>query len=130
MKLDREVRVGLIGAGNLGAALVRYHQRSPVHKPLQIIALFDVDEKKVGRKISDVEIFHTDQLDVKIKELGIKMMILTFPAVNVQQIVDVCVNSGIKSILNFVPAAIKTPPGIKVQNADVTLDLQSLSYYT
>ncbi len=130
LKLDRELRVGLIGAGNLGAALVRYHQRSPVHKPLQIVALFDIDEKKVGRKIADVEIFALDELSGKIQELGIRMMILSFPAINVQQVVDVCVDSGIKSFLNFVPAAIKTPPGIKVQNSDVTLDLQSLAYYT
>ncbi len=130
LKLDREIRVGLIGAGNLGVALVRYHQRSPVHKPLQIVALFDNDEKKIGRKVADVEIYPIDQLDAKIKEYGLKMMILAFPAVNVQQVVDVCVESGIKSFLNFVPAAIKTPSGIKVQNSDVTLDLQSLAYYT
>ncbi|TCL64810.1 redox-sensing transcriptional repressor [Hydrogenispora ethanolica] len=130
LKLDREVRVGLIGAGNLGAALVRYHQRSPVHKPLQIVALFDNDEKKVGRKVAEVEIYHIDQLSVKIRELNIKMMILAFPAVNVQEIVDACVENGITSFLNFVPASIKTPPGIKVQNSDVTLDLQSLAYYT
>ena len=58
------------------------------------------------------------------------MMILAFPAVDVQQVVDVCVENGIKSFLNFVPAAIKIPPGIKMQNSDVTMDLQSLAYYT
>jgi redox-sensing transcriptional repressor len=130
LKLNREISVGLIGAGNLGAALVRYHQKSQIHKPLEIVALFDIDEKKIGRKIADVEIYDLQDLAVKIRELGIKMMILTFPAVNAQEIVHICVESGVKSFLNFVPASIKTPPGVKLRTSDVTLELQSLGYYT
>lgn len=130
LKLNQEIRVGLIGVGNLGSALVKYHQKSRIHHPLEIIALFDVDEKKIGKKIVDVEIFHLNQLSAKIKELGIKMMILTFPAVDVQQVVDTCIESGVKSFLNFVPATIKIPSGIKMQTADVTLEMQSLAYYT
>lgn len=130
LKLDREIRVGLIGAGNLGAALVRYHQKNRVHQPLEIVALFDVDEKKIGRKIADVEVYPTDQLANVIGELEIKMMILTFPAENVQHIVDVCVESGVKSFLNFVPASVKVPDGVKLRTSDVTLELQSLAYYT
>lgn len=130
LKLNREVRVGLIGAGNLGAALVRYHQKNQTHRPLEIVALFDVDEKKVGRRVSEVEIFHLDHLDDKIKELQIKMMILTFPAVNVQTVVDKCIAAGVKSFLNFVPTSIKIPEGIKMQTSDVTLELQCLAHYT
>lgn len=130
LKLNQEIRVGLIGAGNLGGALVNYHQRSKVHQPLEIVALFDVDEKKIGRRIVDVPVYHLEQLPLKIKELGIKMMILAFPAVDVQRVVDICIENGVTSFLNFVPASIKTPPGVKLQTADVTLELQSLAYYT
>ncbi len=130
LKLDREIPIGLIGAGNLGAALVRYHQKNRIHQPLEIVALFDIDERKIGRKIADVEIYSIDRLAVKIRELLIKVMILAFPAVNVQQIVDICIENGVKSFLNFIQIPIKTPPGIKVQTADVTLELQSLAYYT
>jgi redox-sensing transcriptional repressor len=130
LKLDREIRIGLIGAGNLGAALVRYHQKNRIHQPLEIIALFDTDEKKIGRKIADVEVYSLGQLAEKIWELKIKVMILAFPAVNVQQTVDICVENGVKSFLNFIQTPIKTPPGIKVQTADVTLELQSLAYHT
>lgn len=130
MKLNREIRVGLIGTGNLGAALVRYHQKNRTHRPLEIVALFDVDPKKVGRKISEIDIYPMEQLESKIAALQIKMMILTFPAVNVQEVVDRCVDSGVKSFLNFVPTPLKTPEGIKVQTSDVTLELQCLAYYT
>lgn len=129
LQLDREVRIGLIGAGNLGAALVRYHQKNKSHQLLQIVALFDVDERKIGRKVSDVEVYDVQALAAKIKELDVNIIILTFPAVNVQEIVDICIASGIKSFLNFIPVQLKTPPGIKVQTSDVTLDLQSLAYY-
>jgi redox-sensing transcriptional repressor len=130
LKLNQEIRVGLIGAGNLGAALVRYHQKNRVHQPLEIVALFDVDEKKIGRKIADVEVYHIDQLSITVRDLEIKMMILTFPAENVQQIIDSCIENGVKSFLNFVPASVKIPAGVKLRTSDVTLELQSLAYYT
>lgn len=130
LKLDREIRVGLIGVGNLGAALVRYHQKSPVHRPLQIVALFDIDENKVGRKFADVEVYPLGELESRIIELQIKLMILAFPAVNVQEVVDLCIKNGVKSFLNFVPAAVKVPPEVKLHTSDVTLELQSLAYYT
>ena len=130
LKLHQEVRVGLIGAGNLGAAIVRYHQKSRVHHPLEIVALFDIDDKKVGRKIADVEVYHLNQLIEKIKQFDIKIMILTFPAVDVQQVFDLCCENGIKSFLNFVPLSLKVPPGVKLRTSDVTLELQSLAHYT
>ncbi len=130
LQLDQEIRVGLIGAGNLGAALVRYHQKNRVHQPLEIVALFDIDEKKIGRKIADVEVFSLEQLPQIIREQDIRMMILTFPASNVQEVVDTCIENGVKSFLNFVPASIKIPPGVKLRTSDVTLELQSLAYYT
>lgn len=130
LKLNREIKIGLIGAGNLGAALVRYHQKSKDHEPLDIVAIFDIDEKKVGTKIADVEIFHMNDLRRKITELNIRMMILAFPAEGVQSVVDCCIDSGVKTFLNFVPASLKVPAGVKVQTSDVTLELQSLVYYT
>ncbi|HBF39934.1 MAG TPA: redox-sensing transcriptional repressor Rex [Firmicutes bacterium] len=130
LKLNQEIRVGLIGAGNLGAALVRYHQKNRAHQPLEIVALFDIDEKKVGRKIADVEVFHTDKLANAIHEMEIKMMILAFPAENVQHIIDICIENGVKSFLNFVPASVKVPEGVKLRTSDVTLELQGLAYYT
>ncbi|HBE78377.1 MAG TPA: redox-sensing transcriptional repressor Rex [Firmicutes bacterium] len=130
LKLDQEIRVGLIGAGNLGAALVRYHQKNRVHQPLEIVALFDVDDKKIGRKIADVEVFDIGKLSSIIRNLDIKMMILTFPAANVQQVVDICIASGVKSFLNFVPVSLKVPAEVKLRTSDVTLELQSLAYYT
>lgn len=130
MKLNREIKIGLIGAGNLGGALVRYHQKSQAHHPIEIVAIFDVDEKKIGKKIADVEIFDLCQLVPKIKELEIKLMIMAFPAENAQRILDQCVENGVKTFLSFVPVALKVPEGVKLQTSDVTLELQSLVYYT
>ncbi|HOP75589.1 MAG TPA: hypothetical protein PLC07_11150 [Bacillota bacterium] len=44
--------------------------------------------------------------------------------------VDCCVANGVKAFLNFVPASLKVPEGVKIQTSDVTLELQSLVYYT
>jgi len=77
-----------------------------------------------------VEIFHINDLSQKINELNIRMMILAFPAEGVQAVVDCCVANGVKAFLNFVPASLKVPEGVKIQTSDVTLELQSLVYYT
>jgi redox-sensing transcriptional repressor len=130
LQLDREVKIGLIGAGNLGAALVGYHQKNRAHQPLEIVAFFDVDPQKIGKKIKEIEVFNIADLGGIITKMNIKMIILAFPAVNVQAIVDTCIVHGVKSFLNFIPVKLKTPEDVKVQTSDVTLDLQSLAYYT
>ncbi len=130
LKLNREIRVGLIGAGNLGAALVGYHQKNQEHRPLEIVALFDVDSQKIGQQIAGVDIYAVSELEKQVVAFQIKMMILAFPAVDAQMTVDRCIQAGVKSFLSFVPASIKVPPGIKLQTADVSLELQSLAYYS
>ena len=55
---------------------------------------------------------------------------LTVPAEAAQKMADICVQAGIKGILNFTPTTLLVPEGVKVNDSDVTVLLQSLSYYT
>lgn len=131
LRLEQEIHVGLIGAGNLGQALLRYSSRpsASTGRDIMIAAAFDNDPKKVGRKVAGVEIFDLDDLERIIDRLEISMIILTVPAESAQEAVDRCTAKGIRAFLNFAPAKLNVGKEIRLQNADVAVELQSLAFY-
>ncbi len=132
LNLDQEIRVGLIGFGSLGHALVRYNQqryREDAHFNLHIVAIFDNDPEKVNRQFEGLSVYPVEQLGEVTRREGLQMAIVTVPAWAAQQVVDRCVEAGIRAILNFAPAKLVVPPGVHLANADVSLEMQRLAYY-
>lgn len=132
LNLDREIRVALIGVGSLGHALVRYNQqryREDQHFNLHIVALFDSDPAKINTYFDGLLIHPVEKLPEVAREQGLQMAIVTVPASAAQQVIDRCVDAGIRAILNFAPAKLTVPPGVHLANADVSLEMQRLAYY-
>jgi len=133
LNVDRTLNVGLVGVGELGTALLRYIFRrfdGDPHYPFRLVAGFDADDSKIGREFEDgVLIHHVDEIGEKVKELDIKMFVITVPANAAQGVVDDCVEAGIKGILNFAPTKIFVPPHVRLHHSDVSLELQQLAYY-
>lgn len=125
--LDKQINIALVGVGNLGAALCQYNRYKGT--ATRIVALFDGNPSKVGRTLGNLEVQPMEKLQEVVDELGIKMAIITVPAEAAQTVTDQLINCGIKVILNFAPALVQAPQNVKIQNADVTTELQSLSYY-
>ncbi|SHJ96514.1 redox-sensing transcriptional repressor [Anaerobranca californiensis DSM 14826] len=125
--LDKQINIALVGVGNLGAALCQYNRYQ--NTSTKIVAIFDGHPAKVGQKIGNLVVHPMEDLSKVVKELNIKMAIIAVPAQAAQGVADQLIDCGIKVILNFAPTLIQVPPGIKVQNADVTTELQSLAYY-
>ena len=91
--------------------------------------LFDVDPGKVGTLVEGVPVRHIDDLEEVTASADIKIGVITVPAQNAQDVVNYAVSKGIKGFLNFAPVRIKAPPGVRIQNSDVTSDLQELGFY-
>jgi redox-sensing transcriptional repressor len=127
LKLDRTIRVAVVGAGHLGIALSNYNRY--LKDNLSISAIFDIDPEKIGKKIGPMEVYHLDRLKEVVESLKIEMAIVTVPASEAQKVVDRLVEAGVKTILNFAPEKLKVPPGVFLRNADLTTELQSLAYY-
>lgn len=123
----REVRVALIGAGHLGQALLNYGGFS--RQGFNLVAAFDEDKRKVGRDIGKADVFSMSDLEKIVKKKNIELVILTTPAPVTQPIVDRLVKCGVKAILNFVPTRLIVPPDVKVHYVDLTIEIESLSYY-
>ena len=124
---DREVRVGLIGVGNLGLALLSYGGFA--RQGFRIVAAFDNDKRKVGSVKNNIEIFNVRELEEKIKVRAIDLVILAVPAEAAQEIVGRVVKAGINAILNFVPTRLVVPDDVKVHYVDLAIEIESLTYY-
>lgn len=107
----------IIGAGNIGTALIKYDDLK--NYGLSILALFDTDPLKVGMTINSKEVFHLSKLPNLVKRLNIDIAILTVPKETAQSCADFLVKSGIKYIWNFTPRVLKADKNIKVWNENL-----------
>ncbi len=126
--LDKKIDTVVIGAGNLGTALTRYN--SAKNPYVNVTAAFDRDSRLVGKKIDNIEIFDIEEAPRYIGGQDIRVAIIAVPAAAAQEAADLVVKSGVRAILNFAPVKLHVPEGVHVHNADLTIELQSLIYYS
>jgi redox-sensing transcriptional repressor len=126
--LDRKLRVAIIGAGNLGLALADYPGFR--QEGFEISALFDSWSQKVGQQSrGGVPIHDINDLKKFVRRDGIRIGVIAVPAEEAQNVADLIVAVGIKAILNFSPGALQVPHGVKLKSVDLTVSLESLSFY-
>jgi len=126
LKLDIVQKVALVGVGNLGSALLAYP--GFVIYGFDITVAFDINPKKVGRKIKNVAIEDVSNLRT-LKKRKIKLAIMAVPREAAQDTAGALVKAGVKGILNFSPCYIIVPKKVKVITIDIAMDLARLPYY-
>jgi redox-sensing transcriptional repressor len=124
---DKTWNVAVIGTGQLGSALLTY----PGFKNhgLDIVATFDADARKIGKKIGDITISPVDDMPKTIKEKKINIGIITVPAKAAQEVAEKLLKCGVECILNFAPISLVVPENIKVKDMDLSRELETLSYF-
>lgn len=126
--LDRHLRVVIIGAGNLGLALADYPGFR--QEGFEIAALFDAANEKIGHESrGGVPIHDIKDLKRLARKERLDIAVIAVPAPRAQPVVDLVVAAGIKAILNFSPGALKVPGEVKLKSVDLTVSLESLSFY-
>ena len=125
--LDKEIPIVLVGVGNLGAALCRYNRYQQT--TTKIVGLFDGHPSKIGQIHGVYQVRPMEELVSFVRQHDIKMAIIAVPMAAAQLVCDILVEAGIKAILNFAPILLNAPNGVRVQNSDVTAELQALAYY-
>jgi redox-sensing transcriptional repressor len=123
---DRQWPIALVGAGNLGRALVGY--KGFGHQGFRVAAVFDVDEAKIGREIDGIRIHALADLPRIVLEHGIRLAILAVPAVAAQDVADKLVEAGIDGVLNFAPVTINLPQQVRIVGVDLAIELEQLSF--
>ena len=126
--LDRTVKVAIVGAGNLGLALADYPGFRQAG--FAIVALFDAEKSKIGhRSKGGVRICDVNDFCTVVKKEGIDIAVLAVPAPAAQTVATQIVAAGVRAILNFSPGSLKVPPQVKLKNMDLTVSLESLSFF-
>lgn len=124
---DKLTNVALIGVGNLGHALLNFnfHQNSNV----RISAAFDVNDDIINTVQSGVPVYSMAEMAEQMKDQQINVAILTVPEDTAQDVTDQLVKIGVHGVLNFTPLRLSVPNDVRVQNVDLTNELQTLIYF-
>ena len=125
--LDRQWPVVLVGFGNLGSAL--FHYKGFGRQGFRIAAIVDDDPAKVAREVESVPVVPSRDLAREVKARGIQIAIVAVPAESAQAVTDQLVSAGIRAILNFAPARLKVPREVRLKNVDLSIELETLSFY-
>jgi len=123
---DQQWPVALVGAGNLGRALLGY--RGFLQQGFRLVAAFDIDPAKQRSTIEGVPVYGFDRLAQVVQEHSIKLAIVAVPAAAAQGVADRLVEAGVEGILNFAPVTLSLPEGVSSVGVDLAIELEQLSF--
>jgi redox-sensing transcriptional repressor len=118
----------LVGVGHLGLALVSY--RGFEKEGFEILAAFDADPRRKRDKEIKQPIYGMDELPEFVQKQNVKMAILTVPAAVAQEVANQLIDAGVTGILNFSPIVLSVPEEVMVNNVNLAIELENLSYFT
>lgn len=124
--IDRCWRVALVGAGRIGLALFEY----PAFKArgYECVTIFDADPEKIGRRWGELTIRGPEEYEAVLEELAVELVILAVPASAAQEMAGRAVRAGVKGILNFAPIRLNVPPKVPVEDVNLVMELEALSF--
>lgn len=125
--LGREYSVAIIGAGRLGTALADYY--GLMGSTFKVVALFDSDPAKVGRKVGSFDVFAFEDFASLAEKCKIDLAVIAVPSKYAQDVLDRVSDAGVKAVMNFAPIPLKAKAEVKLKTIDLTTSLESLSYF-
>lgn len=123
---DKTWNVLLVGAGNLGRALMAYNGFEA--RGFRLVAVFDADPSRVGQGEGALRVRPMAQLPAVVQEHGIRVGIVAVPAEAAQGVAEKLVAAGIKGILNFAPATLTAPAGVTINSVDLAVQLEQIAF--
>ncbi len=124
---DEGINVCVIGIGNLGRAITNYF--SGKRTKLSIVAVFDVDISKIGKKYHGIECFAIKDMARVIKEKNIQIGIMTVPGEDAPAIAEMLVKARIKGILNYTPKPVNVPKEVYLEEYDMITSLEKVAFF-
>ena len=124
--LDRRWRVAVVGAGNIGSALLAY--RGFETQGFDVVAVFDRDPSRIGQKLGAIEIQDAAKLPAVAAQRGVDIGVIATPLRAAQEVADMFVAAGVRGILNFAPRKLFVPAHVALRTVDMTMEFESLSF--
>jgi redox-sensing transcriptional repressor len=117
----------LVGVGNLGSALIQYDGFAK--EEFEIIAAFDIREELASERRFEIPVLPNYKMKSFVAEHGVKLAILTVPGSSAQSAANELVEAGIQAILNFSTVVLQVPNSVAVNNVNLAIELENLSYF-
>jgi redox-sensing transcriptional repressor len=119
--------IALFGAGHLGTAIAT----SDIFADhgFRVVAIFDVDQGKVGERIGPLAVRHNSELRGVIDEEDIVVAVLAVPSAAAQRLAEELVDAGVKIIFNYSDALLQVPPEVTVHTSSPAVDLLYALYF-
>ncbi len=124
--LDKAHRLILVGAGNLGQALVNYTNFE--RRGFLFCGVFDKDPKVCGKEIRGLLVRPMEEMDSFVRKNGIDIAVLAIPKSSAVEVAGQLAACGIRGIWNFAHVDLKVPAHIQVENVHLSDSLMKLSY--
>jgi redox-sensing transcriptional repressor len=123
---DRTWNAALVGAGNIGRALLSYDHFTI--GDFHIAAVFDSNDRAIGREYGGREIQPMDRMGELVQHHEIMLGIIAVPAPAAQVVADHMIEAGITGILNFAPRRLEVGDDVSITSVDFTLALEQLAF--
>jgi redox-sensing transcriptional repressor len=119
--------IALFGAGHLGIAIAT----SDIFADhgFRVVAVFDIDEDKVGTQIGPLTVRHNSELRGVVQDEDIVVGVLAVPTSAAQALADVLAEAGVKIIFNYSDALLQVPPEVTVHTSSPAVDLLYALYF-
>jgi redox-sensing transcriptional repressor len=117
----------LVGVGNMGRSLLSYLSGRSAN--ITVVAAFDNDPAKIGRVIAGCRCYDITELADRVKELGIRIAILTVPGSQAQTVADALADAGVTGILNLAPVPLGRRPEVHVEQVDIMRALEKAAHF-
>ncbi len=127
LRVNKVWDVAVVGIGDVGHALARY--QGFANRGFRVVLLFDNDPNKIGENVGGFIVQDLTSLVSKVQSAGLKVAMLSVPVDQAQQVANLLIEGGVKSILNYAPINLSVPGDVRVQYIDPVLHLQRMTYY-
>ncbi|MFL5830599.1 MAG: redox-sensing transcriptional repressor Rex [Solirubrobacteraceae bacterium] len=127
LRTSGQHNIALFGAGHLGMAIAT----SDIFADhgFRVVAMFDVDQERVGTQIGTLTVRHNSELRQVIEEEDIVVAVLAVPSSAAQVLADELVDAGVKIIFNYSDALLQVPPEVTVHTSSPAVDLLYALYF-
>jgi redox-sensing transcriptional repressor len=126
LNLDRTWRIALIGAGNIGSALLNNPELK--RQGFDIVLAFDKDARRIGKKLGTVTVENVIHVTERVHEERVELAIIATPVECAQEMADMLIQAGIKGFLCFAPCHLRAPDEVRIVPIDIPMALGKLVY--
>lgn len=123
---DKVWKSAVVGAGNLGTALVLHDEFRG--QGFDICCIFDSDRRKVGKTVGSLKVQPMDKMGPLVSTLRVDIGVIAVPPAVAQSVADLLILAGVKGLLNLASTHITVPERIGIAEARIAASLQELSH--